>query len=119
MEDCIFCKIIKKESKADIIFEDESFLALKTIEPITKGHVLVIPKTHFKDIFDINSETVGPLMIFVKKIAMDIVKEYNATGINILHASGKDAQQSVFHFHVHVIPRYPDDGLDLWLKNRL
>ena len=119
MYSCIFCNIIDKKIKADILFEDEACLAFTPIDPIAMGHVLIIPKTHFRDIFDIENEAFAALTIVAKKIAFDIVKKYQATGVNLLHASGKDAQQSVFHFHLHLVPRYPDDGLDLWLRNSL
>lgn len=119
MQNCIFCKIIRKKSEANISFENEACLVFTPLKPITKGHVLIIPKAHFNDIFDIDNKTLRTLMTLVKKIAIEAIKKYNATGINLLHASGKDAQQSVFHFHIHLVPRYPNDGLDLWLKNKL
>lgn len=119
MKDCIFCKIIRKESKADIFFEDKACLVFTPLEQITKGHVLLVPKVHFESIFDIDNEVLKHLAVTSKKIASNIVEKQNATGVNILHASGQNAQQSVFHFHFHIVPRYPNDGLDLWLKNRL
>ncbi len=119
MEDCIFCKIIKKEAKADIIFEDEMFLAFKPLKPITEGHVLLVPKNHFENLFDIDDEILKNLIITGKKIASGMIKENNATGVNLLHASGKDAQQSILHFHLHIVPRRQNDGLDLWIKNKL
>jgi histidine triad (HIT) family protein len=119
MTDCIFCKIIKKEVPADIFFEDETGIVFTPLNPITKGHILVVPKTHSENIFDIDEEVLKSLITTSKKVAIDTVKKHNATGVNLLHASGTDAQQSVFHFHLHIVPRYPNDGLDLWLKNRL
>ena len=119
MEDCIFCKIIKKEAPAVVSFEDNSCIVFNPLDQITRGHVLVAPKNHFQDIFDIDAGTLEKLIVISKKMANDIVKREKATGVNILHASGKDAQQSVPHFHLHIVPRYSNDGLDLWLKNKL
>ena len=119
MQDCIFCKIINKETLADILFENATCLVFTPLNPITKGHVLIVPKTHYQDIFDIDTDALIELVSVAQKNAHDIIKKQKATGINLLHASGKDAQQSVFHFHLHLVPRYPNDGMDLWLKNKL
>lgn len=119
MKDCIFCKIIKKEMPAEVSFENDLCIAFNPLDQATRGHVLIVPKDHFQDIFDIDADTLKELILISKKMANDIVKREKATGVNILHASGKDAQQSVPHFHLHIVPRYPNDGLDLWLKNKL
>lgn len=119
MSDCIFCRIVRGELPAQVHYEDERFLAFSPLDLASKGHLLLIPKAHFSDIFDIDEETVGKLFSTAKKISSDLIKKFNATGVNFLHASGKDAQQSVFHFHLHIVPRYPQDGLDLWIRNKL
>ncbi len=119
MKNCIFCEIVNKKEKAKIIFENEHCLVFESAEPIAKGHVLIVPKKHCQDIFDIDPSILSELVVVSQKIATDLLKKTGATGINILHASGKDAQQSIFHFHIHLVPRYSGDGLDLWLKNKL
>lgn len=119
MEDCIFCKIIKGEVKADIISEDEVCLVFKPLKPVTDGHILVVPKDHSENILDIDDKILKEVVITSKEISSDIIKENKATGVNLLHASGKDAQQSVFHFHIHIVPRRLDDGLDMWIRNKL
>lgn len=119
MENCVFCKIIKKELPAQIIFENDEFLAFSPLDQVSKGHTLLIPKQHFVNIFDFETKPLERLMGIAQTVSKEIVKKNNATGINLLNASGKDAQQSVFHFHLHLVPRYKDDGLDLWLKNNL
>ncbi len=119
MKTCIFCEIINKKVPAKIVFEDKEFLAFLPLEQVVMGHTLVIPKTHFENIFDINKDIFERLAGMAKTLAENIVKENTASGINVLHASGKDAQQSVEHFHLHIIPRYQNDGLDLWFKNNL
>jgi len=116
---CIFCKIIAKEASSQIIFENEDILAFKPLEEVSKGHTLVVPKKHFENIFDIEKDKLEKLIAVSKDLSKKLAKENSATGINLLHASGKDAQQSVFHFHLHIIPRYEKDGLDLWLREKL
>ena len=116
MENCIFCKIVKGESEVKKVHENESVLAFISKEQVSKGHTLVIPKEHFESIFDIPKKSLTEVMEISQELSQRYKTELNATGINILHASGKDAQQSVFHFHVHVVPRYPNDDLDLWIK---
>jgi len=118
MRDCVFCKIAKKELTAAIIFEDEDCFAFAPLNPITEGHILIAPKKHFQDIFDIDTNTLTKITAIAQKIGREFIEEKRATGINLLHASGKDAQQSVFHFHLHLVPRRPNDGLDLWFRNK-
>ncbi len=119
MENCIFCKIINKEVPAEIIFENDDFLAFTPLEKVSVGHTLVIPKKHFNDIFVLSGKFLEQQMKVIQQISEYLVKENNATGINILNANGIDAQQSVFHLHFHLVPRYKNDNLDLWIRNKL
>ncbi len=114
MENCIFCKIVKGEIPAKKIYEDEKVLAFLDINPVARGHLLVIPKKHFENVFDIEKDYLKDIIEIAKEMALKIKKNLNATGVNILHASGKDAQQSVFHFHIHLVPRYKEDKLNTW-----
>lgn len=116
MGNCIFCKIVKGELEAKKIHEDESVLAFIPKDQVSNGHTLVIPKEHYESIFDIPKELLQKVVIVSQELSQKYKIELSASGVNILHASGKDAQQSVFHFHIHVVPRYPNDGLDLWIK---
>lgn len=113
---CIFCQIINGK-KALKIYEDKKTVCLLDINPISRGHCLIIPKKHFKNIFDISEEYLRDVISTSKKVSEILKKKLNATGVNILHASGKSAQQSVFHLHMHIVPRYKDDGLDTWPKS--
>ncbi|PIS15137.1 hypothetical protein COT63_01505 [Candidatus Shapirobacteria bacterium CG09_land_8_20_14_0_10_38_17] len=115
---CIFCQIVNGKIPAEKIYEDNNTLAFLDINPLCRGHVLVIPKKHYENIFDLPSKELINLIATAQKIAQMIKKNLGATGINLLHASGKDAQQSVFHFHIHVVPRYPNDGLNTWPSSR-
>ena len=119
MNDCIFCKIIKREAPATIVYEDDNCIAIIPIKQAQEGHTLVIPKNHSENILDIEDNDLQTLVVAAKKIGQGLMKEYNATGINLLHAAGKDAQQSVFHFHFHLIPRHAGDGMDWWVKKDL
>lgn len=119
MDDCIFCKIASKTEAAKILYEDERVIAFETIEPVSKGHTLVVPKQHFQNILDIDQDLLLKITSVAQKLANELVASYNTDGVNILHAAGKVAQQSVLHFHFHIVPRYENDGLDLWLRNNL
>lgn len=116
MPECSFCKIIAEKLPSNRIYENEDVLAFAPLKDtiISKGHMLVIPKKHYADIYDIPKEELHNIIDAVKTISQKLKEKFNAEGINILHASGKVAQQSCFHFHIHLIPRYKDDGLDTW-----
>lgn len=114
----MFCKIINGEMPCHKIYEDEETLAFLDINPASKGHTLIIPKKHYVNIHDVDEETLNFIMKTTKKMSAKLKQKLNASGINIVNASGKDAQQSVFHIHFHVVPRYEGDGLDLWFHGR-
>jgi histidine triad (HIT) family protein len=118
MEDCIFCKIIEGKIPSKKVYEDEKVFCFLDVNPKTKGHLLVIPKKHYKDIFETPSDYLESINVTCKRMAILLKEKLGATGVNILNASGKDAQQSVFHLHYHVMPRYPKDGLDLWFHGK-
>jgi len=111
MEECLFCKIIKNEIPAHKIYEDDSVLAFLDIRPISKGHTLVIPKKHAKDIFELDEETLKKISAVAKKIAQKMKDSLAVDGVNLYHASGASAEQTVFHFHLHVVPRKKDDNI--------
>jgi histidine triad (HIT) family protein len=124
MKECIFCKIVKSEEGAYKIYEDDDVLAFLDISPVSPGHTLIIPKDHYENIFEIKSEILQKVISAAKMLTEIYMKKLNCTGINLVNANGKDAQQSVFHIHFHLIPRYPNDGIDLWfhrhqLKNKV
>lgn len=114
MKDCIFCKIVEKKAKAFIIYEDELVLVFLDINPVSEGHLLVIPKKHYENVFSASDEILGKINIVCRKMGQLCKDKLSATGINILNASGKDAQQSAFHLHYHVVPRSKDDNINLW-----
>lgn len=118
MSDCIFCKIINKEIPSKIIYEDAICLAFLDISPATKGHTLVIPKKHYQNFLDIDSDTLQHMTTITQKLAKKIVRNVDAKGCNILTNTGLEAGQTVFHFHIHIIPRFDEkDGVTLSLVN--
>ena len=112
-DDCIFCKIIRGEIPSFKVHEDDDTFTFMDINPINRGHVLVIPKHHSKDIKETSADWVGKTFAGAARIARAVQKTVNPDGINILQANGPGAKQSVFHLHVHIIPRLMDDGLTM------
>lgn len=110
---CIFCKIVAGKIPCQKVYEDDHFLAFLDNHPKAQGHTLVIPKQHYQDVFEIPEGIFKNLMVVVQKLAKKLKNSGQAEGVNLLHASGKVAQQSVFHFHFHLVPRRAGDGLDL------
>ncbi len=116
MENCIFCKIVNGQAPSMKVYEDEYTLAFMDIAADVDGHICVIPKAHCESILDCDCETLSHLMNTVKKISEHLTKNCGYGGVNLLNASGKAADQSVPHFHIHIIPRKENDGLDTWPK---
>jgi histidine triad (HIT) family protein len=112
-EDCIFCKISAGEAPAEIIYEDEHTLAFMDLNPWTRGHALVIPRRHSRNLFDIDDEDLARTAQSAKRVALRAREALDCDGVNLLNSSEQAAWQTVFHFHVHVIPRYEDDPLQL------
>ncbi len=112
--DCIFCRIIKGELPSYKVYEDNSVIAFLDIFPIHSGHVLVVPKKHSVDIFDTPESELQSVMAAAKKIAPAVMKATKADGINIGMNNKPAAGQVVMHTHLHIIPRFKDDGLKTW-----
>ncbi|MFA5013433.1 MAG: HIT family protein, partial [Candidatus Paceibacterota bacterium] len=110
--DCVFCKIANNEIPSFKIYEDDLILAFLDASPAAEGHTLIIPKRHFENIFDIENNYLNKIISTAKIIAEKMKSDLGVEGVNIYHASGKAAEQSVFHFHLHIIPRVPDDTID-------
>lgn len=114
--DCIFCKILAGELPAQIVDEDERTVAFMDVNPATRGHALVVPRAHSVDLHDTPPEDVAATALAAQRLAERARERLGAPGVNLLNACGPAAWQSVFHFHVHVIPRYEDDPLRLpWI----
>jgi len=111
---CIFCAIAKGESPATKVYEDEHILVIMDTKPITRGHVLVMPKRHFEYLTEMNDELVGEMFKVAKKVAITLKQsKLRVKAVNYLLADGVEAGQEVFHVHLHIIPRYRGDGFYL------
>lgn len=113
INNCVFCSIIGHEIPSATIYEDEKVIAILDIAPSAKGHTVLIPKKHSKDIFELPEEDAAHIFTVAKKIAGVLKEELQCDGINILQNNGKAAGQTVFHLHVHIIPRYENDTIKL------
>lgn len=113
-EQCTFCQIIRKEKQAYFVYEDEHCAAFLDAYPVNEGHTLVVPKKHYEDIYDIPEDILAQIMKVGKKLAMDYREIFHSIGLNMIQSNGTAAKQTVFHFHLHIIPRYHNDGLALF-----
>ena len=114
MSDCIFCKIISGDIPSRKVYEDEWTFAFMDVAKDVDGHILVVPKTHAKNILDCDEETLAHLMNTVRKVSCHLVDHCGYNGVNLLNANDESAGQSVPHFHIHIIPRKTGDGVDAW-----
>ncbi len=114
--DCVFCKIVHHQLPAQILFENEKVISILDINPIHYGHALVIPKLHCTDFLHIPESDLHDVLHVTQIVARAIVNTLNLEGYNIFSNNGKIAGQSVFHFHMHVTPRYPDDNIQFVLE---
>ena len=113
MDDCVFCKIIREASAMEL-YRDERTVAFMDVAGDVDGHILVIPKKHVTGILDCDAFTLNRIMDTVQKISRHLVEHCGYEGVNLLNASGECAGQSVPHFHIHLIPRKKQDGIDAW-----
>lgn len=109
MSDCIFCKIANGEIPAATLYEDEDFRVILDLGPATKGHALILPKAHAANIYEMSDEMAAKAMILAKKMAAKLTDGLQCDGLNIVQNNGEAAGQTVFHFHMHLIPRYRGD----------
>lgn len=112
-DDCSFCKIARGKIPSATVYEDSHFRVILDVNPATKGHCLIIPKEHFDNIYDLDAETAGKLFSLATCIARAMRDALGCEGLNLVQNNGEIAGQTVFHFHLHLIPRYKDDGVQL------
>ncbi|MCI9004116.1 MAG: HIT family protein [Lachnospiraceae bacterium] len=107
---CIFCKIAAGEIPSKTIYEDEDFRVILDISPATKGHALILPKEHYANLYELPDEMAGKVMLLAKRLAAQMTEALGCDGFNLVQNNGEVAGQTVFHFHLHLIPRYQGDG---------
>ena len=117
---CIFCKIANGEIPSKTIHEDDKFRVILDLGPATRGHALILPKDHYKNIYEIPDETIADAMVLAKKMAIKMTQTLHADGFNIVQNNNEIAGQTVFHFHIHLIPRYDGDGQNInWVPEEM
>lgn len=120
MDNCIFCKIADGEIPAATLYEDEEFRVILDLSPASKGHALILPKDHYANLYEMPDELAGKAMILARKIIKAMTDVLKCDGYNVLQNNGAAAGQTVFHFHIHLIPRYKDDHVGLtWEQGTL
>jgi histidine triad (HIT) family protein len=112
-DDCLFCGIVAGDVPAQIVDSDDHTVAFMDINPATEGHALVVPRTHAADLFEISDEDLQRTMLAARRLATKLRAALEPDGFNVLNSCGSAAWQTIFHFHLHVIPRYDDDPLKL------
>ena len=115
-DDCIFCKLANGEIPTNKVYEDENFTAILDLGPATKGHTLILPKSHCDCLFDLPDETAAKLLPLARQLGKKLVDALHADGLNVIQNNGETAGQTVMHYHLHLIPRYKDDGQHLLWK---
>lgn len=115
-ENCIFCKIAGGEIPSAAVYEDDKFKVILDIAPAAKGHAILIPKKHLPDIFEVDEETASGALLTAARVAKGMKEALGCDGVNILQNNGPAAGQTVYHLHIHIIPRWNDDGLNLSWK---
>ena len=109
-DDCIFCKIANGQIPSKTIYEDDSYRVILDLGPATKGHALILPKDHYANLYELPDEKAGEVIKLAKKMATKMTAALKCDGFNLVQNNGETAGQTVFHFHMHLIPRYMNDG---------
>lgn len=112
-ENCIFCKLANGDIPTATLYEDEDFRVILDANPASKGHALIIPKEHYANLYELEDEIAGKAMILAKKMVTKLTDILGCDGYNLVQNNGEAAGQTVFHFHLHMIPRYKDDNVGL------
>ena len=115
-DDCIFCKIANGEIPSKTLYEDEDFRVILDLGPATRGHALILPREHADDLYELPEETAAKVFVLAKKMAAKMAEKLQCDGLNIVQNNGEAAGQTVFHLHVHVIPRFKGDTVNIGWK---
>ena len=112
--ECLFCKIVAGEIPSTRVYEEERVLAFMDVNPVNEGHLLVVPKNHTATIYEIGADDLAAVMVVAKKLAKAQSAALDMPGLNLVQCNGRPANQVVDHFHVHLVPRWPEDGWSHW-----
>lgn len=115
-ENCIFCKIANGEIPSKTLYEDEGYRVILDLGPAAKGHALILPKNHYANLYELPEDMASQVMLLAKKMATQMTEKLHCDGFNLMQNNGEAAGQTVFHFHMHLIPRYKDDGQKIGWK---
>ena len=115
-DNCIFCKIANGEIPSKTLYEDRNFRVILDLGPATKGHALILPREHAENLYDLPRESASEVMVLAQKMAATLVEKLRCDGLNLVQNNGEAAGQTVRHFHLHLIPRYVDDGQSINCK---
>ena len=119
-ENCIFCKIANGEIPSRTLYEDDAFRVILDLNPVTKGHALLMPKNHYKNLYELDDSTAAKALPLAKKMAAVMTEKLGCDGFNVIQNNHEIAGQTVFHFHMHLIPRYKDDDVKMgWKPGKL
>lgn len=119
-EDCIFCKIAAGDIPSATLYEDDDFRVILDIEPASKGHALILPKEHYANLYELDDELAAKALVLAKKMITKLTDILGCEGYNVLQNNGTAAGQTVFHFHMHLVPRYKDDNVKIgWKMGKL
>ena len=115
-QNCIFCKIAAGEIPSTTIYEDDDFRVILDIEPASKGHALILPKEHYANLYELDDAVAAKALVVAKKVITEMTEVLGCEGYNVLQNNGTAAGQTVFHFHMHLIPRYKEDDVKIGWK---
>ena len=119
-DDCIFCKIAAGDIPSATLYEDDDFRVILDIEPASKGHALILPKEHYANLYELDDELAAKALVLAKKMITKLTDILGCEGYNVLQNNGTAAGQTVFHFHMHLVPRYKDDNVKIgWKMGKL
>ena len=119
-QNCIFCKIAAGEIPSATLYEDDDFRVILDIEPASKGHALILPKEHYANLYELDDELAAKVLVLAKKMVTKLIDIVGCDGYNVVQNNGKAAGQTVFHFHMHLIPRYENDDVKIgWKPGKL
>ena len=119
-DNCIFCKIAAGDIPSATIYEDNDFRVILDIEPASKGHALILPKEHYANLYELSDDLAAKALIVAKKVITKMTSILGCDGYNVVQNNGEAAGQTVFHFHIHLIPRYKEDDVNIgWKQGKL